>query len=102
MRTVTSHDREALTLTHICKFKGQNVGQDEQEPLQTVTASAGECAEIRTEVRTYWESHSVVKLPRCQHPQADVRDKIGGSAYFQCQCLDADTEGALQRYGIPT
>lgn len=53
MRTVTSHDREALTLTHICKFKGQNIGQDEREPLQTVTASAGEFAEIRTEVRTY-------------------------------------------------
>ncbi len=53
MRTVTSHDREALTLTHICKFKGQNIGQDEREPLQTVTASAGEFAEVRTEVRTY-------------------------------------------------
>lgn len=53
MRTVTSHDREALTLTHICKFKGQNIGQDEREPLQTVTDSAGEFAEIRTEVRTY-------------------------------------------------
>lgn len=53
MRTVTSHDREALTMTHICKFKGQNIGQDEREPLQTVTASAGEFAEIRTEVRTY-------------------------------------------------
>ena len=53
LRTVTSHDREALTLTHICKFKGQNIGQDEREPLQTVTASAGEFAEIRTEVRTY-------------------------------------------------
>lgn len=53
MRTVTSRDREALTLTHTCKFKGRNIGQDEREPLQTVTASAGEFAEIRTEVRTY-------------------------------------------------
>ena len=53
LRTVTSHAKEALTLTHICKFKGQNIGQDEREPLQTVTASAGEFAEIRTEVRTY-------------------------------------------------
>ena len=53
MHTVTSHDREALTLTHICEFKGQDIGQDARKPLRTITASAGEFAEIRTEVRTY-------------------------------------------------
>lgn len=53
MHTVTSHDREALTLTHICEFKGQDIGQDVRKPLRTITASAGEFAEIRTEVRTY-------------------------------------------------
>lgn len=53
MHTVTSHDREALTLTHICEFKGKDIGQDEGKPLRTITASAGEFAEIRTEVRTY-------------------------------------------------
>lgn len=53
MHTVTSHDREALTLTHICEFKGQDIGQDQRKPLRTITASAGEFAEIRTEVRTY-------------------------------------------------
>ena len=53
MRTVTPHDREALTLTHICEFKGQDIGQDQRKPLRTITASAGEFAEIRTEVRIY-------------------------------------------------
>ena len=53
MHTVTSHDREALTLTHICEFKGQDIGQGQRKPLRTITASAGEFAEIRTEVRTY-------------------------------------------------
>ena len=53
MHTITSHDREALTLTHICEFKGQDIGQDARKPLRTITASAGEFAEIRTEVRTY-------------------------------------------------
>lgn len=53
VRTVTSHDREALTLTHICEFKGRDVGQDVRRPLLTITASAGEFAEIRTEIRTY-------------------------------------------------
>ena len=53
MHTVTSHDREALTLTHICEFKGQDIGQNERRPLRTITASAGEFAEIRTEVQTY-------------------------------------------------
>lgn len=50
--TVTSHDREALTLTHICEFKGQDIGQDEGMPLRTITANAREFAEICTEVRT--------------------------------------------------
>ena len=53
MRTVTSHDREAMTLTHICEFKGQDIGQDERKPMRTITASAGEFAEVRTEIWTY-------------------------------------------------
>lgn len=53
MHTITSHDREALTLTHICEFKGQDIGQSHGKPLRTITASAGEFAEIRTEVRSY-------------------------------------------------
>ena len=93
MRTVTSHDREAMTLTHICKFKGQNIGQDQREPLQTITASAGEFAEIRTEVRTYepgtdmghWPEIRALLNRFCGY---DLKDNealtldVGGTDYF--------------------
>lgn len=93
MRTVTSHDREALTLTHICEFKGQDIGQDQRKPLRTITASAGEFAEIRTEVRTYepgadmghWPEIRALLNRFCGY---DLKDnealtlEMGGTAYF--------------------
>lgn len=44
MHTVTSHDREALIATHVVKFKGDNLGHGAEDPMQTVTTSAGEFA----------------------------------------------------------
>ena len=93
MRTVTSHDREALTLTHICEFKGQDIGQDQRKPLRTITASAGEFAEIRTEVRTYepgadmghWPEVRALLNRFCGY---DLKENevltldVGGTAYF--------------------
>ena len=93
MRTVTSHDREALTLTHICEFKGQDIGQDQRKPLRTITASAGEFAEIRTEVRTYepgadmghWPEVRALLNRFCGY---DLKENevltldMGGTAYF--------------------
>lgn len=93
MRTVTSHDREALTLTNICEFKGQDIGQDQRKPLRTITASAGEFAEIRTEVRTYepgadmghWPEVRALLNRFCGY---DLKENevltldVGGTAYF--------------------
>ena len=93
MHTVTSHDREALTLTHICEFKGQDIGQDQRKPLRTITASAGEFAEIRTEVRTYEAGTDMKRWPEirallnrfCGY---DLKDNealllnVGGTYYF--------------------
>lgn len=42
--TVTSHDREAVVAAHAVKFKGDNLGHGMNEPMQTVTTSAGEFA----------------------------------------------------------
>lgn len=44
MHTVTSHDREAVVAAHVVKFKGDNLGHGMNEPMQTVTTSAGEFA----------------------------------------------------------
>ena len=45
MHTVTSHDREAVVVAHVVKFKGDDLGHGMKEPMQTVTTSAGEFAE---------------------------------------------------------
>jgi DNA (cytosine-5)-methyltransferase 1 len=44
MHPVTSHDREAVVAAHVVKFKGDNLGHGADEPMQTVTTSAGEFA----------------------------------------------------------
>lgn len=48
MHTVTSHDREAVVAAPVVKFKGDNLGHDMKEPMQTVTTSAGEFALCKT------------------------------------------------------
>lgn len=53
LHTVTARDREGLVLAHVCKFKGDNIGQHPSAPLQTITASAGEFAVIHTRVTKY-------------------------------------------------
>ena len=53
LHTVTAHDREGLVLAHICKFKGDNIGQHPSDPLQTITATAGEFAVIKTKAVRY-------------------------------------------------
>lgn len=53
LHTVTARDREGLVLAHVCKFKGDNIGQHPSAPLQTITASAGEFAVIHTRVAKY-------------------------------------------------
>jgi DNA (cytosine-5)-methyltransferase 1 len=48
LSTATVQPRHGLAATHLVKFKGTNLGQSPEDPLQTVTASAGEFAECRT------------------------------------------------------
>ena len=48
--TVTAIDHNAVTAAHIVEFKGQDIGQDIRKPLRTITASAGEFADCRTEL----------------------------------------------------
>ena len=48
LSTVTALPRHDCVAAHVVKFKGKNLGQHPSEPLQTITASAGEFAECRT------------------------------------------------------
>lgn len=51
--TVTVEPRQSLIAAHVVKFKGQNLGQRPEEPLQTVTASAGEFAACTAKIVRY-------------------------------------------------
>lgn len=53
LHTVTARDREGLVLAHICKFKGDNIGQHPLDPIQTITATEGGFAVIKTKVAKY-------------------------------------------------
>lgn len=64
LHTVTARDREGLVLAHVCKFKGDNIGQHPSDPLQTITASAGEFAVIQTRVVKYSPGSNVGNWPQ--------------------------------------
>lgn len=64
LHTVTARDREGLVLAHVCKFKGDNIGQHPADPLQTITASAGEFAVIQTRVVKYTSDSNVGNWPQ--------------------------------------
>lgn len=64
LHTVTARDREGLVLAHVCKFKGDNIGQHPSDPLQTITASAGEFAVIHTHVVKYSAELDVGNWPQ--------------------------------------
>ena len=64
LHTVTARDREGLVLAHVCKFKGDNIGQHPSDPLQTITASAGEFAVIQTRVVKYSSGSNVGNWPQ--------------------------------------
>lgn len=51
--TVTSKDHNGVVAAHVVKFKGQNVGQPAEMPLQTLTASPGVFGVVKTRVERY-------------------------------------------------
>ncbi len=51
--TVTAADHNALCLSHIAEFKGQDKGQSCDEPLRTTTAGGGQFGAVYTTVEKY-------------------------------------------------
>lgn len=93
LHTVTARDRESLLLSHICKFKGQNIGQSSATPLHTVTATCGEFACIHTRVVKYqsyadigyWPQVRKILNAYCGYHLAAheiLLKNIGGEWYF--------------------
>lgn len=48
LHTITTMEREGVTLAHLAHFKGKDKGQSVNSPLMTVTACDGQFADIRT------------------------------------------------------
>lgn len=93
MHTITTRDREALTLAHIAEFKGQDKGQSAAAPLRTVTASAGEFAAVYSRVERYapgadmgyWPEIRALLNQYCDYTLADdevILLHIRGSWYY--------------------
>lgn len=53
LATITTMEREGVTLAHLAHFKGQDKGQSLHDPLMTITACDGQFAEIRTTVAKF-------------------------------------------------
>jgi DNA (cytosine-5)-methyltransferase 1 len=66
---VTAIDHNALTLAHAVKFKGDNLGQPAEKPLQTITTSIGEFGAVKTQVQRYLPGADMCYWP-------DVRDML--------------------------
>ena len=93
IHTQTAKDRDALMITHICKFKGDNIGQAPAEPLQTVTASAGEFAAVKVTIERckngaglgFWPKVRALLNTYCGYDLGDdeiILLWISGAAYF--------------------
>ena len=50
LHTVTAKDREGLTIAHMVKMKGTNLGAPMSEPVQTITAGGGHFGVVATTV----------------------------------------------------
>lgn len=53
LTTVTTEPRHSMIAAHIVEFKGQDKGQRMQNPLRTITASAGEFAVATVRIEKY-------------------------------------------------
>lgn len=90
LHTVTTRDREAITMASMVKLKGTNLGGPATEPVQTITAGGGHHGVITTEV---------VKAT----PGADLRNwpKIRAALNEYCGYTLADNEVILFLIGGP-
>lgn len=93
LATITTMEREGVTLAHLAHFKGQDKGQSVHDPLMTVTARDGQFGDVRT-LLVKWDGqtdlhywHEVRKLLNryCGYQIAEdeiLLLNIGGLWYF--------------------
>ena len=93
LHTVTTRDREAITMASMDKLKGTNLGGPATEPVQTITAGGGHHGVITTEVVKATPGADLRNWPKiraalneyCGYTLADnevILFLIGGAWYF--------------------
>ena len=93
LHTVTTRDREAITMASMVKLKGTNLGGPATEPVQTITAGGGHHGVITTEVVKATPGADLRNWPKiraalneyCGYTLADnevILFLIGGAWYF--------------------
>lgn len=93
LNTITASGGINLEAAHIVKFKGTNLGQTPEEPLQTVTAQSNPFALCRAIIRRYDPAEDVGRWPQvrallnrhCGYSLAEneiILMLIGGSVYY--------------------
>lgn len=85
LATVTSRDHNSLCTAFITKMKGQNIGQDARDPLQTITAGGLHYGEVRAFLLKYYGTGEGAELTVPIHT-VTARDRFGlvmvrGEAY---------------------
>ena len=93
LNTITAADHNALAMAHISKFYKSGVGQGVNEPLHTITQSAGHFGEVRTLLVKYRGEQDLYHWPEvqdllnqfCEYNIADdeiLLLEIGGAHWF--------------------
>lgn len=74
--TITSVDHHAVVSSHIVKLRGDNVGQDLREPLQTISAQGTHFGEVRAFLLKYYGTD---QDPRIEMPLGTIttKDRFG-------------------------
>lgn len=91
MHTVTSHDREAVVAAHVVKFKGDNLGHGMNEPMQTVTTSAGEFAVCKAYLAKMRGGDNLGHWPEIR----DLLNEFCGYTLAEDEVLLLEISGAL-------
>lgn len=97
LSTVTAMPRHGVCAAHVVEFKGQDIGQNPDKPLRTITASAGEFADCRAEMIKaggselgHWPEVRALLNRHCGYEMADdeiLLLEIDGVHYFIADIL---------------
>jgi DNA (cytosine-5)-methyltransferase 1 len=76
LHTVTSTDHNSLVTSNLIKLRGDNIGQDDRDPLQTISAQGTHFAEVRAFLIKYYGTDQDPNLTEPLHT-VTTKDRYG-------------------------